>query len=307
MRYFPTPDAVVERLKKQAKKLQRAGGGKHADLLNRVAKQAGYDHWHHVVQCNEAPAAAAAVTRDLRTIIGECEAIVAAELRGQAKVVMTGRDLEVGPFVLFSTGVGDAWLLEPDEGLAMCLVWQGGRQELGIRDDPARMEIAWDGAYELLGDFFRIESEHPQIGERAIAGYPLSELRKLIDRAQSFEAKFDAVIAQADAVEITPDVIAHLVQQERWSEAEIVAMKSRGFRYSPSRDSLIGPVASSPAMAWASRVRALTWACRASSSCSYNHFSRARARSCADKALSSKALSSGVMNRSAFLSVWRRR
>lgn len=48
MRYLPTPDEVVERLKKQAKKLQRSGAGKHSDLLNRIAKQAGYDHWHHV-------------------------------------------------------------------------------------------------------------------------------------------------------------------------------------------------------------------------------------------------------------------
>ena len=36
------------------------------------------------------------------------------------------------------------------------------------------------------------------------------------------------------------------------------------------------------------------------------HFSRASARSWADRALSSKALSSGVMKRSAFFSVWRR-
>ena len=45
MRYIPTPDEVVEHLKKQAKKLQRSGAGKHSDLLNRVAKQAGYAHW----------------------------------------------------------------------------------------------------------------------------------------------------------------------------------------------------------------------------------------------------------------------
>jgi hypothetical protein len=73
------------------------------------------------------------------------------------------------------------------------LVWRGARQEIGIRDDPARFEVAWDGEYELLGDFFRVDSEHPEIGERAIAGYPLEAVRKLLDRAQSFQAKFDAV------------------------------------------------------------------------------------------------------------------
>ena len=240
MRYIPTPDAIVERLRKQAKKVQRSGGGKHADLLNRVAKQAGYDHWHHVVQCN----AEVKSTKDLRAIRGECEAIVASESRGEAKGVITGPELEVGPFVLFSTGIGDAWLLEPDEKLAMCLVWQGAPQEIGIRDDPGRMEIKWDGVYELLGDFFRVETEHLLIGSRAIAGYPLDEVRKLIDRAQSFEAKFDAVIAQTDVVEMTPEVIAQMAKQG-WSEAELLKMRDEGFRYSPSRDSLVGPIMSS--------------------------------------------------------------
>jgi hypothetical protein len=240
MRYIPTPDAIVERLRKQAKKIQRSGGGKHADLLNRVAKQAGYDHWHHVVQCN----AEVKSTKDLRAIRGECEAIVACESRSEAKGVITGPELEVGPFVLFSTGIGDAWLLEPDEKLAMCLVWQGAPQEIGIRDDPGRMEIKWDGVYELLGDFFRVETEHLLIGSRAIAGYPLDEVRKLIDRAQSFEAKFDAVIAQTDALEMTPEVISQMAKQG-WSEAELLKMRDEGFRYSPGRDSLVGPIMSS--------------------------------------------------------------
>jgi hypothetical protein len=51
MRFIPTTDEIVARLRKQAKRLQRAHGGKHTDLLTRVAKGAGYDHWHHVIQC----------------------------------------------------------------------------------------------------------------------------------------------------------------------------------------------------------------------------------------------------------------
>lgn len=240
MRYIPTSDCVVEQLKKQAKKLQRSKAGKHSDLLNRVAKQAGYDHWHHVVQCNEV----AKATTDLSAIRDECSAIISSELSGEARAVMTGPELQVGPFVLFSTGVGDAWLLEPDEQLAMCLVWQGVRQEIGIRDDPARMEISWDCEFELLGDFFRVESEHPVIGSRAIGGYPLERVRELIDHAQSLETKFDAVIAQSDVVEMTPDVMAQMTKRG-YSEAELLKLKADGFRYSPSRNSLISPVMSS--------------------------------------------------------------
>ena len=64
---------------------------------------------------------------------------------------------------------------------------------------------------------------------------------------------------------------------------------------------------SSEAKARASRDSGGTNSCNWSISCSYRNFSRASPRSCADNALSSNALSSGVMKRSAFFSVWRRR
>ena len=237
MRYIPTPDEVVERLKKQAKKLQRSGAGKHSDLLNRVARQAGYDHWHHVVKCNENAQAAS----QMRSIREECEAIVAAELRGDVKIVMTKQGPTCPPFVLFSTGVGDAWLLEPDEHLAMCLLWQGAREEIGISEDPSRIEVAWDGAYELLGDFFHVDTDNPKIRERAIGGYPLDQVRKVLDTAQSTLSKMAAVIGQYDTVEITDEVVAKMVKKG-WSEEEILKMKADGFRYSPGRDTLLGPV-----------------------------------------------------------------
>lgn len=53
MRAIYTPDAIVESLRKKAKKLQRTSAGKHVDLLDQVARSAGYDHWHHVILCNK--------------------------------------------------------------------------------------------------------------------------------------------------------------------------------------------------------------------------------------------------------------
>lgn len=209
MRYISTSDEVVERLKKQARKLQRNGAGKHTDLLNRVAKQAGYDHWHHVIKCNENDSAVA----QIRAIRKACEDVIAFELHGESKVVVTTDGVACPPFVLFSTGIGDAWLLEPNEHLAMCLAWQGQRQPIGLRDDPDRIEVEWDGRYELLGDFFSVESRHPVIGTRALGGYPLVEVRKLLDQAQSTTAKMAAVIGQVDAVEITAEVVAQMVKK----------------------------------------------------------------------------------------------
>lgn len=240
MRYIPTPDELVERLKKQAKKLQRSGAGKHSDLLNRVAKQAGYDHWHHVVKCNENAQAAA----QMRSIRDECEAIIAAEMKGVVKIVATKPGPACPPFVLFSTGVGDAWLLEPDEHLAMCLVWQGAREEIGVSEDPSRIEVAWDGHYELLGDFFHVETNNPKIGERAVGGYPLDAVRDVLQKAQSTLAKMTDVLGQWDAVDITDEVVARFLKKG-WTEERILELKAQGYRYSPSRDTLLGQVMSS--------------------------------------------------------------
>ncbi|HEX2547924.1 MAG TPA: hypothetical protein VHL79_23775, partial [Ramlibacter sp.] len=243
MRYIPTPDEIVERLKKQAKKLQRSGVGKHSDLLNRVAKQAGYDHWHHVVRCNANGLAIAQV----RTLRDECESVSAVELRGQAKAVITKDGPACPPFVIFSTGIGDAWLLEPNEHLAMCLVWQGKRQPITLRDDPDCIEVQWDGEYELLGDFFRIDTAHPDIGERAIAGYPMDDLRKALDKAKSTTSKMTDVIGQWDVVEITDEVIARFIKKG-WAEKVVLDLKAQGYRYSPGRDTLLGPIMSSDDM-----------------------------------------------------------
>ena len=135
-------------------------------------------------------------------------------------------------------------MLDPEDDFAMCLVWRSQKISPHIRDDPATMEIQWHGEYELLGDFFQVKTLHPEIGERAIAGYPLAGLRGMIDRAQSYRKKFDAVIAQTDAVEMTPDVIEQMARKG-WSQEELLKMKDEGFRYSPSRDSIVGPVMSS--------------------------------------------------------------
>ena len=71
-----------------------------------------------------------------------------------------------------------------------------------------------------------------------------AQQRKLLDRAQSFETKFGTVIARSDSVEMLPEVVAHMMKKG-YTEAELLEMKSEGFRYSPSRDTLISAPVSS--------------------------------------------------------------
>lgn len=237
MRFIVTTEQTVEQLKKHAKKLQRKGSGKHSDLLNKVARVAGYDHWHHVTLCLEG-------TRQNNSALSlaeEIEGITRAAREGKGKLVVTGPASSASqPFVLFSTTVGDAWLLDPDEYLACCLRWQEEDQPSPIVDHPEGLAVEWDGSFELLGDFFKVETEHSQIGRRAIAGYPIDELRHAIKRAQSVDRKAADIFGQVGAVDLTEDVIQQLISRG-WSEEQLRLGAQQGARYSPTRNTVLYP------------------------------------------------------------------
>lgn len=235
MRYITTSAATVDSLKKQAKKLQRKSGGKHADLLNRVAKSAGYDHWHHVTLCLKEFEA----RRGVDALDAECEIILRAAHEGIDKIIVTGPEILPVPFVLFASQ-GDAWLLDPDENLALCLMFHGQAMERVFRDSARQIEIAWDGSFRLDGEGFAVQTEHPAIGTRVILGYPLDDLRPHLDRAQSFHKKFNAVFMQDGAQELTPALIERLVA-EGWERKALEDGARDGAQYSPSRSSLLYP------------------------------------------------------------------
>ncbi len=237
MRFIPTFNPRVEQLKFKAKKLQRKRGGKHTELLDRVARSAGYDHWHHVVQCQRQTAA----KQGGQTLLAECESIVRAEQAGDIKIVMTGPEVQVGPFILFSTGIGDAWLLSPEEDLGLCLMWRGQVNDPKITETPQELSISWDAAYELTGPFMTLTPIDDRISAQAVGGYPLDGVRKLIDQALSFEGKFAKVIDQDDAINLTDAIIRDLVQQG-WEEEELRSLAAEGFRFSPSRNTLLSPI-----------------------------------------------------------------
>jgi hypothetical protein len=237
MHFIPTYLSKVQNLKKQAKRLQRQGAGTHVYLLDQVAQSAGYDHWNHVIKCLEETERAQAA----RGLLAEIEAVVKAELAGEVRIVRTGPEAtREQPFILFSTGTGDAWMLEPRNDQAVCLVWHGERQSPHIKDLPTRLEILWDGTFEIRGDFFVVETRHPQIKSRAIAGFPVDRLRPYLEASKSVIRKIDEVFAQEDVVPLTPDIVAHLIKTG-WDEKQLTVAARQGARYSPSRDSVLFP------------------------------------------------------------------
>lgn len=242
MRFIPTTTAKVESLKKQAKRIQRNGGGKHADLLNRVARTAGYEHWHHVTLCQRETEG---VTQG-RSLQSTIEHILTLEHRGEVGIVGTGPETSTTqPFLLFSTGLGDAWLLDPIGHQACCLMWRGEQQAPTIRDLPERLEILWEGTYELRGAFFEVDLDHPVIGRRAIAGYPVDQLRDLLLPAQGAEETMVQVFGQEDAVPLTPEIVQQLVR-EGWQPDQLARAARQGARYSPARDTVLFPPMQDP-------------------------------------------------------------
>lgn len=239
MRFIPTTATRVEQLKKQAKRLKSIKGGKHADLLNAVAKSANYDHWHHVVQCQEQTEQ----LQSARNIASEVNRILSAERSGEIVVIMTGPEFsQDGPLVLFSTGVGDAWLIDPDDNSAACLMWRGEIRPAPFRDLADAIEIDWDGYLELNGQFVNLDCpEVTGIGRRAVGGYPVEPIRKMLNQAQSVERKMADIFGHADSVELTDAVVADLVRSG-WSQENLDRARAKGDRYSPGRSTLISPV-----------------------------------------------------------------
>lgn len=235
MRFIPTSAATVESLKKQAKKLQRKVGGKHTEALDRVARGAGYNHWHHVTLCLKE----ASTKNAFDTLQAECDLVIKAAQNGKPLLVMTGPEILDRPLILFACE-GDAWMLEPEDNMALCLMFHGERQPFEIQDQPTQIKIGWDGTFELAGDFFTVQTNHATIGSRAIAGFPLDDLRKLIDRAQSVQRRIQDVILQTDAIDLTPEIISELVRSG-WNEEDLHKNARAGARYSPSRNSLLFP------------------------------------------------------------------
>jgi hypothetical protein len=239
MRYIPTSASKVEQLKKQAKRLQRTGGGKHTDLLDRVAKGAGYDHWHHVTKCLDAAHDLEGLAL-LRREIGDFQKLA---LKGGSRVSVTDSDMLAQPMILFAAE-GDAWLLDPHQQECMCLAFHGELIEPVIRDRGSEVELQFHGSYRIDDDAMHFDTALPQIGSRTVRGFPIEELRQATMRAtESFEDKFDSVVLQADAIDLTPDLINQLLERGfgDFDRRELEQHAKDGARYSPKRNSLLYP------------------------------------------------------------------
>lgn len=110
------------------------------------------------------------VDRDVMSIRREVRHIVDRATERDARIVT------LGDLVLFSTETGDAWMLDPGDGLARCLAQDGDPLPHGIQETNEEYAIEWSASFDIEGERFVVTEGSGQI--RTILGYPTAEIAK---------------------------------------------------------------------------------------------------------------------------------
>lgn len=79
--------------------------------------------------------------------------------------------MRFGKLILFSTDTGDAWALDWEDQLVLCLARDGVRQEYTAIDGADNYQIAWSAEYRIDGDAFVVIERNGRV--RTIMGYPV--------------------------------------------------------------------------------------------------------------------------------------
>lgn len=112
------------------------------------------------------------LSRDKVSIKWEANYIINRAFNHKTKIV------SLMGLILFSTDTGDAWILDPKDGLSLCLVKNGEEKEFNINETASEFKIEWTSNYEIEGDKFIIYDPSKQI--KTIIGYPTKEIQEAI-------------------------------------------------------------------------------------------------------------------------------
>ena len=117
-----------------------------------------------------------ALSREQVDMTGEAKYIVERARNFDARIVT------LGPLVLFSTETGDAWMLDPEDGLALCLAREGKEQSFAIVETSADFSVEWGASYHIDGDKFVVISQLDRV--QTFFGYPTAGILRAIRRAR---------------------------------------------------------------------------------------------------------------------------
>ena len=116
------------------------------------------------------------VSKQKRQMLSRAEVNVTAEAEyiiGRAQQ-RDARLVTLGSIVFFSTDTGDAWMLDPEDGLALCLLRDGVKQDYMIAETESSLQIRWNAQYVVQDDAFTVATADGRV--RTIIGYPTEEI-----------------------------------------------------------------------------------------------------------------------------------
>ncbi len=120
----------------------------------------------------------------------EVNTIVQLALGREARIITLGK------LLFFSTETGDAWLLDPADGLSLCLVRDGEKQPVVITETPSSFGIEWNSGYRIKGNIFMVMEHSGQM--HSIMGYPIREIETAILQITNGFSQAPEIAAHAD-------------------------------------------------------------------------------------------------------------
>jgi hypothetical protein len=116
------------------------------------------------------------LSRDQISISREADYISSRAENHEARLVT------LGGLILFSTETGDAWVLDPEDGLALCVARAGDPQPFTITETPTTFGIEWAANYRIEGTMFIVAERSGQV--RSILGYPTHAIMQAARRVR---------------------------------------------------------------------------------------------------------------------------
>lgn len=90
------------------------------------------------------------VKRKRGDIASEANYIISCAKKNNARFV------SFGPLLFFSTENGDAWMLDPEDSLALCLARECEPQSVNFDETDANFKIEWTADYQIDDGVFHV-------------------------------------------------------------------------------------------------------------------------------------------------------
>ena len=117
-------------------------------------------------------------------VLSRKEANVQKELDYILQRAAAGHSRVVGfaQLIFFSTHGRDAWMLDWEDELAICLMKDGVARPYQLGETDSRFAIQWQGRYHIEGELFSYIDNETPANLRAIDSYPTQIICKTIER-----------------------------------------------------------------------------------------------------------------------------